>query len=36
MRKKRAVIIAALVTLLFSTIALPSNNEIIEGAWQGT
>lgn len=35
MRKKRAVIIAALVTLLFSTIALPSNNEIMEGAWQG-
>lgn len=35
MRKKRAVIIAALVTLLFSTIAFPSNNEIIEGAWQG-
>jgi len=35
MRKKRAVIIAALVTLLFSTIALPSNNEITEGAWQG-
>ncbi len=35
MEKKRAVIIAALVTLLFSTIAFPSNNEIIEGAWQG-
>ena len=27
--------IAALVTLLFSTIAFPSSNEIIEGAWQG-
>lgn len=35
MRKKSAVIIAALVTLLFSTIAFPSSNEIIEGAWQG-
>lgn len=35
MGKKRAVIIAALVTLLFGTIAFPSNNEIIEGAWQG-
>jgi len=36
MRKKRAVIIAALVTLLFSTIALPYSNEAIEGIWQGT
>ena len=36
MGKKRAVIIAALVTLLFSTIALPYNNEAIEGIWQGT
>jgi len=36
MRKKSTVVVAALVTLLFSTIAFPSNNEIIEGAWQGT
>jgi len=36
MRKKRAVIITALVTLLFSTIALPYSNEAIEGIWQGT
>ena len=36
MRKKGAVIIAALVTLLFSTIALPYSNEAIEGIWQGT
>jgi len=36
MRKKRAVIITALVTLLFSTIAFSSNNEAIEGIWQGT
>jgi len=36
MGKKSAVIITALVTLLFSTIALPYNNEAIEGIWQGT
>ncbi len=36
MGKKSAVMIAALVTLLFSTIALPYNNEAIEGIWQGT
>ena len=35
MRRKSAVMIAALVTLLFSTIALPYNNEAIEGIWQG-
>jgi len=35
MTKKSAVIIAALVTLLFSTIALPYSNEAIEGIWQG-
>jgi hypothetical protein len=36
LRKKSAAIIAALVTLLSSTIALPSSNEVIEGIWQGT
>lgn len=36
MRRKSAVIIAALVTILFSTIALSSDNEAIEGIWQGT
>ncbi len=36
MRKKSAVIIAALLTLLFSTIALPYGNEAVEGIWQGT
>ena len=34
--KKSAVVIAALITLLFSSIALPYSNESIEGIWQGT
>lgn len=36
MGKKSAVIIAALVTLLFTAIALPYSNETIGGIWQGT
>lgn len=35
MRKRSVVVIAALVALLFSTIALPYSNEAIEGIWQG-
>lgn len=34
--KSVAVIIAALITLLFSAVVLPYNNEVIEGIWQGT
>lgn len=35
MRKRSVVVIAALVALLFSTVALSSANEAIEGIWQG-